>query len=76
MTILFQTNTIRVILKNILALPSFIMGVNGAPDFEAQKSTSIHNKSNPYSSRGLIKAFWSEGMGFCKKNIHILNFIN
>ena len=29
MTFFFQTNTIRVILKNVLALPSFIMAVNG-----------------------------------------------
>jgi len=36
----------------------------------------IHHKSNPYGSRGLIKDFWIEAMRFCKKNIHIYNFIN
>uniref|UniRef100_A0A673LUN2 Zmp:0000000521 n=1 Tax=Sinocyclocheilus rhinocerous TaxID=307959 RepID=A0A673LUN2_9TELE len=29
MTFFFQTNTIRVLLQNVLALPSFIMAVNG-----------------------------------------------
>jgi len=29
MTFFFQTNTIRVIFENVLALPSFIMAVNG-----------------------------------------------
>jgi len=45
MTLFFLLNTIGVVLKNTLALPSFIMGVNRA--FEAQKSTSIHHKSSP-----------------------------
>jgi len=40
-----------------MALPSFIMVMNGAQDSEAQKSASIHHKRNPYGSRGLIKAF-------------------
>ncbi len=40
----FLTNTIRVILRNVLALPSFIMAVNGCRGFEAQKSASIHHK--------------------------------
>jgi len=57
MTIFFQTNTVRDIFKNTFALPSFIMVVNGGPYFEANKNASIHHKSNPYSSRGLIKAF-------------------
>jgi len=35
MTFFFQTKTIGVIFKNILALPSFIMGVNGI--LEAQQ---------------------------------------
>jgi len=30
-----------------MALPSFMMVVNGASDFEVQKSVSIHHKSNP-----------------------------
>jgi len=38
MTIFVQTNTIKVILKNILALPSFIMVVNGSLDFEVKKA--------------------------------------
>jgi len=45
------------IFKNILALPSFTMVSNGAYDFEVQKNASIHHKSNPYGSRGLVKAF-------------------
>ncbi len=28
-------------------------------------------KSAPHKSSGLKKAFWSESMSFCKKNIHI-----
>jgi len=35
MTFLFQP---ILLLKNILALPSFIMGVNGTTDFEAHSS--------------------------------------
>jgi len=35
-------------LKNILGLPSFIMVLNGAQDFEAQKSAFIHHKSIPH----------------------------
>ncbi len=31
-------------IKNVLALPSFIMAVNGGWDLEAQKSSSIHHK--------------------------------
>jgi len=58
MTSFIQPNTIGVILDNILALPSFIMTLNGAQVFEAQKSASIHHKSNPYdSSDVLINAF-------------------
>ncbi len=30
--------------KNVMALPSFIMAVNGGRDFEAQKSASNHHK--------------------------------
>jgi len=37
-------------LKNILALPSLIMGVNGTLFFETQKSVSVHQN---YHSRGL-----------------------
>ncbi len=33
-------------------------------------------KSVPQCSRGLIKAFWSDLMRFCKENIHIKNCIN
>jgi len=36
MTIFFQKNTIRVILKNALGLPSFIMAVKGGKDFEVK----------------------------------------
>ncbi len=54
--------------KNVLALPSFIMAVNGGWDFEAQKSASIHHKK---CSIRLHKPFWSEAMCLCKKNIHI-----
>jgi len=40
--------------KNIQALPSFIMGVSRV--FKAKNSTSIHHKSAPYGSRGIIQA--------------------
>jgi len=40
MTFILQLNIIGVILNNILALLSFIMGVNGTLDVEAQKSNS------------------------------------
>jgi len=56
----------------ILALPSFIMGVNHTLDFEDNDSVSIHHKGNPYSSRGLIKAFCSEVMHFCKEKYTFL----
>jgi len=48
MTFCFQSNKIRVILKNGLALPNFIMAVNDRRQFEAQKSASIHDKSAPH----------------------------
>jgi len=52
MTIFFQTNTIGDIFKNIQALPSFIMAVNGS-------FASIHHKYNPYQlqwiNKGLLK---------------------
>ncbi len=35
MTFFFQRSTVWVILKNVLALPRFIMAVNGGQDFEA-----------------------------------------
>jgi len=40
MTLLSQTNTIRVML-NVLALPSFIMAVNGFFYFEVHKSAYV-----------------------------------
>jgi len=46
-----------VILKDIIALSSLIMVVNGGPDFEGQKSASIHHKSSTYGSRELKKPF-------------------
>jgi len=57
MTFYSQPNTIRVILNNVLALPSFIMAVNSVGLSEAPKSASIHHKSDPYDSSELIKAF-------------------
>jgi len=58
MTILFQTKTIRIIFKMILALPSFIMVINGGRDFEPPQKMhlSIIKKNQ------LIKAFWSEAV--------------
>jgi len=44
MAFFFQMNTVRVILKNALALPSFIMALNGCFCFEVHKSASIHHK--------------------------------
>ncbi len=49
-------------IKNVLALPSFIMAVNGARDFEAHKVHPAIIKSAPHGSGRLIKAFWSESM--------------
>jgi len=66
MSFFFQPNTIGVILNNILTILSFIMAT------AAHKSTSIHQKvihTTPGCSR-------SEAKHFCKKNIHIRNFIN
>jgi len=57
MTFFFQADTTRVIILKILTLPSFIMAVNSTLFFEAQIRSSIHHKSNPYGSMGLIKAF-------------------
>jgi len=47
-------NTIRVVLENILALPRFIMGVNGTLDFMLKKAHPSIIKL--FSSMGLIKA--------------------
>ncbi len=58
-------------IKKVLALPIFIMAVNGGWDFEAQKSASINHKKCSTRLWGLIKAFWSELMYLCKKNINI-----
>jgi len=44
MTFFFQTNTIGVILTNILALSSFIIAVDCNQQIEAQKRASIHRK--------------------------------
>ncbi len=41
--------------KNVLALPSFIMATNGGPDFEPQKSASIHHKKSSTQLRGVNK---------------------
>jgi len=43
--------------KNVLALPRFIMAVDGKQQIEAQKCATIHRKQTSNSSRGLIKAF-------------------
>ncbi len=56
MTFLFQTNTIEVILKTVLALSSFIMAVNGGQDFKAKVHLSII-KSTPHGVGGLIFAW-------------------
>jgi len=71
MNFFFQPNNWSYI-KKYPGSSNFIMGVNGTLDFEAQKSASIHHESNTYDSRGLIKAFWSESMRFCKKNIFVI----
>jgi len=47
--------------ENVLALPNFIMPVNGCWYF-AHKSKSIPDKSAPHASAGLMKAFWSEAI--------------
>jgi len=55
----FQTNLIRVILKNVQALPRFIMAVNEVLRFWSPKSASLHYKSAPHGSgmvnKGLMK---------------------
>ncbi len=40
------------ILKNVLALPSFITAVNSGQDFEGQKSASIHHKKVLHTAPG------------------------
>ncbi len=47
-----ETNRIGVILKTVLAFPSFIMAVNGGQDFKAQKSASIHHKKVLHMASG------------------------
>ncbi len=56
LTLLFQTNTIGVILNNVLALPSFIMAVNSSQDFEAKIKHKSIIKSFQHGSWG-IKVF-------------------
>ncbi len=57
-------------IKNVLALPSFKIAVNGGQDFEAQKSASIHHKKVPHMiPGGLLKqseAFVSEKISIFK----------
>jgi len=47
------------------------MVVNGAPDFEVQKSASTHHKYNPYNSRGLIKGLLKRSDVFFVRKISI-----
>ncbi len=42
--------------KNVMALPSFIMAVNGGWDFEAQKSASNHHKKCSTRLQGVNKS--------------------
>jgi len=72
MRLFFQANIIGVILKIIiiiLALPSFIMGVNGRPKFEAHKSASIHHKVL-HTALGLNKGLLKQSC-VCVRNISI-----
>jgi len=55
MAFFFKMNTIRVILINVLALPSFIMAVDCNQNIEAQKSASIRHNGTPHGLGGLIK---------------------
>jgi len=58
--------------KNILALPSFIVGVNGTLHFETQKSIHIRHKSDPYGSNGLIETIYDGLMlFFCFLSVHL-----
>ncbi len=66
MTFFFKTNINGVILKNILALPSFIEAVNGVEILKHKKVHLSIIKSVPYSTTRP-----SEVMCLCKKNIHI-----
>ncbi len=70
MTFFFQMNTVGVLL-NALALPSFIMAVNGGWDFEAQKSASIHHKKYSTQHRGVNKGLLKWIDVFHKKNINL-----
>ncbi len=42
---LFSDEYNRSYIKNVLALPSFIMAMNGGWDFETEQSASIHHFS-------------------------------
>ncbi len=58
-------------IKNVLALPSFVIAVNVGQDLKKNKAHSSIIKRAAHGSRGLIKAFRSESMHFCWKYIHI-----
>jgi len=55
--ILLSDENNRSYIKNVLALPSLIMQLKGYTFLEVHQSTSIHDKSAPHGSGGLIKAF-------------------
>jgi len=70
MTFFFQANSIKVILKKYPGSSKLYDG--NIRVFETLKSAPIIIKA----IQGLMKAFWGKAMCFCKKNIHIYNFIN
>ncbi len=79
MTFFFQMNPIGVILKIVLAIPS-VIAVGRCFSLTVQntlnKALASVIKRASHGSGAWMKAFCSESMCFCKKNIHISNIIN
>ncbi len=58
-------------IKNVLALSSFIMVLMSLEIMKSNKVCPSIIKSSSHSAGMLLKAFWSELMHLCWKNIHI-----
>ncbi len=71
MTFFFQTNPIGVILKIVLAIPSFIIAVGGCFSLTVQNTLNKVRasiiKCASHGSRALMKVSCSDSMCFCKK---------
>lgn len=52
------------------------MQVDGSLKIGISKTTQNEHDGNPYNSGWKISVLWSETIGVCDKNIHILKMLN